>query len=157
MYGTSLLFGVVFNDSLVVYNSQCSSQHMPSLIPITRFIFFFKDFIYLTEREQESTSKGSSKVRGRTRFLADQGARCGVRLQYPGIVTWAEGRCLADWATQAPRREGLEGEKPSFCFDPMDMRCHWNNHVEIYSRQMNIWKWLLREYWALQRSRLSSI
>ena len=35
-----ITFCVVFNDSLVAYNTQCSSQHVPSLIPITQFIFF---------------------------------------------------------------------------------------------------------------------
>ena len=32
----------------------------------------------------------------------EQGARCGTRSRAPGIMTWAEGRCLTDWATQAP-------------------------------------------------------
>lgn len=46
---TSLVFGVVYSDSLVAYNSHCSSQHASPLIPITQFfplIYLFIHFNY---------------------------------------------------------------------------------------------------------------
>ena len=33
-YSTSLVFDVKFDDSLVVYNTQCTMQYVPSLQPI---------------------------------------------------------------------------------------------------------------------------
>ena len=36
-YSTSLFSSVVFSNSSVVYNTQCSSHHMPSSMPITRY------------------------------------------------------------------------------------------------------------------------
>ena len=61
---------------------------------------FFKNFTYLFEREEERKSAweriGRGRVRGRSRLLTEQGAIPG-----PWIMTWADGRHLTDWATQA--------------------------------------------------------
>jgi len=73
-------------------------------------VFFFKDFIYLRERAQAQARGG--RGRGRIRLPTEQGAQCGTRSQDPEIMTWAEGRRLANWATQVPhycwvlRKEG---------------------------------------------------
>ena len=67
---------------------------------------FKKDFIYLrmrvseSERESESTSRGSSRGRGRSRRPPEQGPWRAAPSQDPEIMTWAEGRCFTDWATQ---------------------------------------------------------
>ena len=66
--------------------------------------FFFEDFTYLFERE--SRQRGSRR-RGRSRLPAKQGTPPGAQSQDPRIVTWAEGRRLTHWATQAPLRKGI--------------------------------------------------
>ena len=64
--------------------------------------FFFKIFIYLfceRDRVRESTR---GEVRGRSRLPMEPGAWCGTRSKDFGIMTWAEGSCRTNWATQAP-------------------------------------------------------
>lgn len=39
------------------------------------------------------------RSRGRRRFPAEHGR---AQYQNPGVMAWAEGRHLTDWATQAP-------------------------------------------------------
>ena len=48
---------------------------------------FFKDFIYLFDRESEHKQGELQRERGRSRLPAEQGARCGTRSQDPGIMT----------------------------------------------------------------------
>lgn len=50
---------------------------------------------YLFERE--STGRESNRGRRRTRLLTHRGS------QDSRIMTWAEGRCLTNWAIQAPQ------------------------------------------------------
>jgi len=59
-------------------------------------------FIYLRERvrERESTRGGSG--RGRSRLPAESRARRGAPSQDSRMMTWAKGRRLTNWATQAP-------------------------------------------------------
>ena len=64
-----------------------------ALVPFLKFLF-----IYWTQ----STSRGSSTGRGRSILPTEQGARCKAPSQDPRIITWAEGRCLTNWATQVP-------------------------------------------------------
>ena len=74
--------------------------------------FFLKDSIYLfdTERERERAWEHSKGAVGRgpgrswlpTEWRAQWGAWYGAWSQNPGIMTWAEGRCLTNWATHAP-------------------------------------------------------
>ena len=52
--------------------------------------------LFIWERESISRGRG----RGRSRLPAEQRALC--QGLYPRIMTWAQGRCLTDWATQAP-------------------------------------------------------
>ena len=61
---------------------------------------FFKDFMYLLEKERAYTQAG--RGRGRSRLPTEQGAWCGAQSQGPGIMTWAERRRLTNWATQTP-------------------------------------------------------
>ena len=46
--------------------------------------------------------EGRGRQRGRSRLLTEQGAWLRVPSQIPGIMTWAKGRHLTDWATQVP-------------------------------------------------------
>ena len=62
-------------------------------------IFFKRCYLFIWWKE--STSRESSRGRGRTR-LPEQGVKLGAQSQDPEIMTWAEGRCLTDWATQVP-------------------------------------------------------
>jgi len=61
---------------------------------IHSFVLFFKDFIYLRERERNSMR--GERVRGRSRLPAELGARCGTRSQDSGIMTRAEGSRLTN-------------------------------------------------------------
>ena len=66
-------------DSCSVELSQPVEDYV---LPLCFFFFLNILFMYLRDREQ--------------------GPQCGAPSQDPGIMTWAEGRCLIDWATQAP-------------------------------------------------------
>ena len=56
--------------------------------------FLFKIYLLIWQTVREH-SKGSSRGRGRSRWW-------GAPSQDSGIMTWAKGRCLTTWATQAP-------------------------------------------------------
>ena len=58
-----------------------------------------EDFIYLTEREYKNKSKHKL---GGGQERAKQALRW-AQSQDPSIMTWAEGRCLTDWAAQVPQ------------------------------------------------------
>ena len=70
------------------------------------FYFFFKDFIYLFDRERSQVGREAGRERererGGSRLSAEQRAWCGTRSQDSEIMTWAEGSGLTHWATQAP-------------------------------------------------------
>jgi len=67
------------------------------------FIFLNIFYLFIWEREWERESMRGGRVRGRSRLPAEQGAQCGTRSQDPGIMTWAKGSRLTNWATQAPQ------------------------------------------------------
>ena len=79
------------------------------LLPISSRIisfpfFYFKILcVYLFDREKKrvSTSRGSSRQREREKQVRSQES------QDPGIMAWAEDRCLTNWATQAPQESFL--------------------------------------------------
>ena len=75
------------------------------IIAFLFFLIFLKDFIYLFHRQRSQVGREAGRERGRSRLPAEQRARCGTRSQDPEIMTWAEGRGLTHWATQAPRRQ----------------------------------------------------
>ena len=77
-------------------------QYLIHLFILITLMFLKILFIYLTEREPESPSWGRREGRGRSRLPTEQGAGCRAPSQDPGVMTWAKGRCLTDWATQAP-------------------------------------------------------
>ena len=58
-------------------------------------------FTYEREREREREHKQGEEQRER-RLPREQGAQSGAPSQNPGIMTWAEGRHLTQWATQVP-------------------------------------------------------
>ena len=62
-----------------------------------KLVFFFKDLIYLFEREGEHKSRGREK-----QIFCWVGSQMQAWSQDPEIMTWAEDRCLTNWATQAP-------------------------------------------------------
>ena len=76
-------------------------------------------FIYFWDRERHSMNRGGSEREGDTD--SETGSRlwvvspepdAGLELTDCKITTWAEVRCLTDWATQEPR------EAFSFCASP---------------------------------------
>ena len=77
-----------------------------------KFIFL-KIFIYLGGPEMEgkgesgSMSGGGAEGKGEADSPLSWEPNAGAPSQDPGIMTWAEGRCLTDWATQVPWTENL--------------------------------------------------
>ena len=69
-------------------------------------IFLKRFYLFISERGREwecmSMSRGRGRGRGIRWFPTEQGAWGMAPSQHPGIVTWAEGRPLTDWATQVP-------------------------------------------------------
>ena len=67
------------------------------------FLFFLKKVsinLFDREREYKGAYAGGVAGRGRGRFPIQQGAWRGAP-QDPEIMTWAKGRHLTNWATQA--------------------------------------------------------
>ena len=63
---------------------------------------FFWDFIYLLEKRVSEQERGAQAGEG-AEGEGEEGsplsrAHNGSRSQDPGITTWAEGRCLTNWA-----------------------------------------------------------
>ena len=87
---------------LIIHNHKPLSSLRLLISGCFSFLFFLR--FYLTQRASEHKG-GRIRRRGRSKLPAEQGAYCGAPSQDPGIMTWAEGRHLTDWATQAP----LEG------------------------------------------------
>ena len=73
------------------------------------FQFIFKDF-YLFIWQWESAQAGGVAGRGggRSRLPTEQRALCGAPSQDPGIMIWAKGRYLIDWATRHPSNSFLK-------------------------------------------------
>ena len=67
------------------------------------FYFFLRFYLFICQREWAQADREAGRGRGRSKLPAEQGARCGTRSQDPGIMTWAEGSRLTNWATQASR------------------------------------------------------
>jgi len=91
-------------------------------------LFFFKDFIYLREREQAQVGREAGRGRGRSRLPAEQGARRGARSQDPGTMTWAEGRRST---TEPPRRH----QKSKF----LDMKQAMDRILGILTGVWSMW------------------
>ena len=68
------------------------------------FFSFFKDFIYLFEKEHTSGGEKDQREREKqTPCWAGSPTLAGS--QDPEISTWTKGRCLTNWATQEPLAE----------------------------------------------------
>ena len=81
----------------------------PQIVPLGLEIFFFFFFflkilfIWQDEHERAWAEGAAGRERGRSRLPMEQDAWYGTQLQDPGIIIWAKGRCLTNWATQVPR------------------------------------------------------
>ena len=89
--------------------------------------FFLRFYLRESEREREIMSRGG-KGRGRSRLPAEQEAQCRTRSQDPGIITWAKGRCLINWATQVP-----ECMNSLFIFDISPWLDIWFANISLHS------------------------
>jgi len=111
-----VLFGNLMENMFYLVTHYLAS---PFVMLCHIFFFFLKIlFIYLRETEWETENMRGRRVRGRGGLPAEQGARCGTRSRDSGIVTWAEGSRLTNWATQAPQKivslsSGFLGRIPS--------------------------------------------
>ena len=100
----------------------CSTKHISHTMQnlkaflLAGFLFYF---IYSFERERESRSRGKEWEWWGRRWEADSGLSkepdmglghrtlSGAWSQDTEIVTWAKGRCLTNWVTQAPLLAGF--------------------------------------------------
>ena len=80
-----------------------------TLISLTLLKYF-----NLFEREQE---RAQAEGRGRSRLPTEQGTSCGAQSQDPRIMTWAKGRHLTGWVTQAPLNLIFINISPSLSLD----------------------------------------
>ena len=72
-------------------------------IPVLGHFFFFLKILFIYLRERVSAQAGEeAEGEGEVDSLLSREPDVGAWSQDPGIMTWAEGRCLTDWATQAP-------------------------------------------------------
>ena len=89
------------------------------------FVFFFKDFIYLSEKERESMSMKRGRGRGRSWLPAEQGASP----QDPEIMTWANSRRLTNWAPQGTPTSYVVQNMWQYCvfnqFQQLEISGHW--------------------------------
>ena len=81
-------------------DQQTLATFMASSLPLF-FFFSLRFYLFICQREWAQADREVGRGRGRSRFPAEQRAQCGTRSQDPGIMTWAEGSCLTNWATQA--------------------------------------------------------
>jgi len=65
----------------------CIIKLILDIVDVQKSFFFFKDFLYLTERQRETAQAGGAAGRGRSRLPIEQGACCGARSQDPGTTT----------------------------------------------------------------------
>ena len=70
-------------------------------------LLLLQDFIYLREKRVSEKEHEQGERQREKPTPSEQGAWRGAPSQDPGIMTWAEGRCLTDWATQVPPEEHL--------------------------------------------------
>ena len=100
-----------------VHCHHSSIHETPSMYYWMNGFYFFKEYLFIYERERQGRREGErehkegGRERGRSRLPAEQGTWCGIRSQDLRIVTWVEGRCLIDWATWHPRVDF----KPRYC------------------------------------------
>ena len=73
-------------------------------------LLFLRFNLFISQRERAQAGGEAGRGRGRRRLSTKQGAQCRAQSQDPEIMIWAEGRCLANWATQVPY---------VYCFDLM--------------------------------------
>ena len=76
-------------------------QKYPFSLPFF-FSLFNRFYLFVWQRERAQAGGAADRGRGRNRPSEKQGAWCGAQSQDPRIMTWAEGRRLTDWVTQAP-------------------------------------------------------
>ena len=100
-------------------------------------------FVYLFDGARGGTA---DRGRGRSRLPTEQGARFGAQSQDPRITTWADGRRLTKWATQATRLSWLKGLFLPFCPYPL--------HLHPFSLPKN--NLSQKIYWAYDATLLSS-
>ena len=107
--------------------------------PMTDWLIY--RFIYLMGR-----GGAADRGRGGSRLPTEQGARFGAQSQDPRITTWADGRRLTKWATQATRLSWLKGLFLPFCPYPL--------HLHPFSLPKN--NLSQKIYWAYDATLLSS-
>ena len=119
-------------NNLLMWLTELRETHL-----LVYVFIFFNVFIFIFERERERqhVSEGGTEREGDTE--SEAGSRLwavsrepdvGLELTDRGIVTWAEVRCLANWATQSPGKyakpsKEIDGGKQNNAHTPKDGQC----------------------------------
>ena len=77
-------------------------MHMYQDIFQSHNTLFFLKILFIWERERERVSKGRIEGKGEAHSQLSKEPDMGAPSQDLEITTWAKGRCLIDWAIQAP-------------------------------------------------------
>ena len=115
-YSCSLCRDKFLHQNFQILLFHCMHKFRIRLFLFYHFIYLFLKILfiyyYLFEGERESMSR--VRGRGRSRLLTEQGTGCRATSYHRGIMTWAQGRCLTDWATQARNtlQTGLQWKPP---------------------------------------------
>jgi len=85
--------------SLTLFPGKSFNFCKSNLLWLKKIYLFFKDFIYLFERE---CKQGRSREREISRLRTERRAQCGAQSHNPEIMTWAEIKSqMFNWVTQA--------------------------------------------------------
>ena len=86
------------------YRNLCCFIHPCYRRWVAIVILFFTDFIYFDRvwARERAQAGGAAEREGKVGSSLNREPHEGTQCQDPKIMTWAEGRCLTDWATQAP-------------------------------------------------------
>ena len=93
---------------------------------LTFFLNFFNVYLFLSERQSMSGGgaerKGDTESKAGSRLWAvSKGPNVGLELMNREIMTWAEVRCLTDWATGHPAKLILKPTQLPWYIIKMDL------------------------------------
>ena len=90
---------------LSLYELGIEPPHQDSLLKCP-FIYLFLKILFIWERERQGDRAGAG-WEAEANSLLSREPNVGLWSQDPEIMTWAEGRCLNNWATRVPLKMPL--------------------------------------------------
>ena len=106
-----------------IRNGNIKSHIYPPVPSLTSSPSLFKRFLFIVywrerKREHKQWGEWQKEREKQTPRWAGSPARCWAQSQDPEIMTWAESRCLTNWAIQVPLKPFL-----------IKGKSRWNQHV----------------------------